>query len=262
MLPDFELIQHHIPHNNDITIYPVADVHLGAAMVMETEFAEFCEKIAKEKNTYVILGGDLLDNGIKSAVGASIYRQKYFPSEAKSIMTEYLAPLAEKGKILACINGNHEFRSTKETDDTLLYDICFRLHIEHLFRESIAFIKIQFGNTDYSGKQNPTYVLTVVHGHGGGMTGAFVNKGEKFGNIDGSDALILGHSHKPFVSQPGKIKIDTHNNQVKIVPYKVICASSWLQYGGYAAQMMLQPTTHTSTKLILCGNHKEMIVTM
>lgn len=262
MLPDFELIIHKFPKHDDLTIIPVADVHLGAAMAMEAEFAEFCERVAKEKNTYVILCGDLLDNGIKSAVGGSIYRQKYFPSEAKSIMAKMLEPLAEKGKILACINGNHEFRSAKETDNFLLYDIMFRLHLENLFRENIAFIKIQIGNQDGAGQANPTYVLTVTHGSGGGMTGAMVNKSEKFGNIDGSDALIIGHSHKPFTTQPGKIKIDTHNNTVKIVPYKIISASSWLGYWGYPAAAMMQPTTYCAQKLILKGNKKEMIVTM
>lgn len=260
MLPDFELIIHKFPKHDDLTIIPVADVHLGAAMAMEAEFAEFCEKIAKEKNTYVILCGDLLDNGIRNAVGGSVYRQKYFPSEAKSIMAQMLEPI--KDKVLATVKGNHEARSSKEVDDCPLYDICFRLGIENTYRENIAFIKIQIGNQDADGKANPTYVLTVTHGSGGGMTGAMVNKSEKFGNIDGSDALIIGHSHKPFTTQPGKIKIDTHNNTVKIVPYKIISASSWLGYWGYPAAAMMQPTTYCAQKLILKGNKKEMIVTM
>jgi predicted phosphodiesterase len=70
----------------------------------------------------------------------------------------------------------------------------------------------------------PTYNLVVTHGAGGGiLTGGAVNRGERFGYvIDGMDALIVGHTHKPFTTQPGKIKIDPHNNLVTIKPFKVI----------------------------------------
>ena len=76
------------------------------------------------------------------------------------------------------------------------------------------------------------------------------------------DALIVGHTHKPFTTQPGKIKIDPFNNKVSIKPFKVISATSWLGFGGYAAQKMLLPTSHCMQTITLKGSHKEMIVTM
>ena len=38
MLPDFEIIQHQFLGGHDITIIPLADVHLGSAECMEQEF--------------------------------------------------------------------------------------------------------------------------------------------------------------------------------------------------------------------------------
>ena len=38
MLPDFEMIIHKFPEREDITIIPIADVHLGARECMEQEF--------------------------------------------------------------------------------------------------------------------------------------------------------------------------------------------------------------------------------
>ena len=35
MIPDFTLIQRHIPNNREIHIFPVCDLHLGAAEHME-----------------------------------------------------------------------------------------------------------------------------------------------------------------------------------------------------------------------------------
>lgn len=66
MLADNQIITQHF--NNDITIYPISDVHLGAAEHMEREWNDFCEKIAAQENAYIILGGDLINNGTRSSV--------------------------------------------------------------------------------------------------------------------------------------------------------------------------------------------------
>ena len=123
---------------------------------------------------------------------------------------------------------------------------------------------MQFGKPNGDGTKNPTYCFVVTHGAGGGMlTGGSVNRNERFGYvIDGMDCLVVGHTHKPFVTQPSKIKIDTHNNKVSVKPFKVVSSTSWLEYGGYAAQKMLLPTTHAMQKIILKGDHKEIVVEM
>lgn len=262
MLLDFELICHHFPKNDDITIIPVADVHLGAAQQMEEEWIKFLKYVEETPNVYLVLAGDLLNCGIKQAVSC-VYKERYMPSVAKHMMMEMLEPV--KDRLLCAVRGNHETRTVKETDSDFVYDIMFALGKSNLYRENMAFVKIQIGEKDRnksSGEANPTYTLVVTHGSGGGMTGAMVNRAEKFGNIDGADCLILGHCHKPFTTQPGKIYIDTRNNKVSIKPYKIVCATSWLEYGGYAAAAMMMPSTHCLNKITLCGNHKEMIVTM
>ena len=123
---------------------------------------------------------------------------------------------------------------------------------------------MQFGKQNGDGIKNPTYCFVVTHGAGGGMlTGGSVNRNERFGYvIDGMDCLIVGHTHKPFVTQPSKIKIDTHNNKVSVKPFKVVSSTSWLEYGGYAAQKMLIPSSHAPQIITVCGNHKEIKVTM
>ena len=263
MLPDFEMIQHQFPGGHDITIIPISDVHLGSPECMEQEFIKFIETVKETPNVYLILGGDLIDNGTRSSV-TNPFRATMSPSVQKREMANILMPVRDR--ILCMMPGNHERRSGKDADDDPCYDIAAKLDLENLYRENIAFIKIQLGleGHDCAGFQRPCYVLTVVHGSGGGiLTGGAVNRSERFGYvIDGADALILGHTHKPYTTQPGKIQIDSRNNKVSIKPFKVISSTSWLQYGGYAAQKMLLPTTHCINKLTLRGDHKELIVTM
>jgi len=261
MLPDFEMIIHKFPEREDITIIPIADVHLGARECMEQDFLRFIDSVKNRPNVYLILGGDLINNATRSSV-SNIFEETMRPAEQKKCMAKMLAPVADK--ILAAVGGNHERRSGKDADDDPMYDILCKIDREDIYRENMAFLKLQFGNSKGDGEHNPTYTLVVTHGAGGGMlTSGAVLRGERFGYaVDGMDALIMGHTHKPFTTVPGKIVIDKYNNRVTVKPFKVINMTSWLEYGGYSAQKMLLPPSHCLHTLTLCGNHKEMIVTM
>jgi calcineurin-like phosphoesterase family protein len=177
-------------------------------------------------------------------------------------MAKMLEPLRDR--ILCSVSGNHERRSLKDADDDPTYDIMCKLDLEHLYRENVAFVKLQIGKQEASGLKNPTYSLVVTHGSGGGiLTGGMVNRNERYAYaIDGADILIVGHSHKSAVTQPGKISIDHRNNIVSVKPFKVVSSGAWLDYGGYAAQKMLLPGSHAVQRIKLAGDHKEITVSM
>lgn len=261
MLPDFNMIIHKFPEREDITLIPLADVHLGARECMEQEFIKFIDKIKDEPNIYLILGGDLINNATRSSV-TNIFEETMRPADQKKEMSKILAPVAHK--ILAAVSGNHERRSGKDADDDPTYDILCKIDREEVYRENMAFVKLQFGSTEGAGDRNPTYTIVVTHGAGGGaLTSGAVLKGERFGYaIDGMDALIMGHTHKPFITQPGKIVIDKLNNKVTVKPFKVINMTSWLETSSYALQKMMLPSTYCLHTLTLRGNKKEMVVTM
>lgn len=261
MHSDFEIIQHQFPDRQDITIVPISDVHLGASEHMERDWLAFVSQIQSVPNAYVILAGDLINNSTRNSV-ANVFAEVMRPREQKRVMEEMLMPIRDR--VLCAVSGNHERRSGKDADDDPSYDILCKLDLEHLYRENMAFLKLQFGRQDGSGSKNPTYQFVVTHGAGGGMlTGGSVNRNERFGYvIDGMDCLVVGHTHKPWVTQPSKIKIDPHNNKVSVKPFKVVSSTSWLEYGGYAAQKMLLPSSHAPQIITVCGKHKEIKVTM
>lgn len=261
MQNDFDLIKYHFDKNDDIEIYPISDVHLGAAEHMDVEWDSFCSHILEKPNAYITLGGDLINNSTRNSV-ANVFEETMRPREQKKRMAEMLEPI--KSRILCAVTGNHERRSAKDADDDPTYDIMCKLDLEDIYRENIAFVKIQIGDVKGTGTANPTYTIVVTHGAGGGMlTGGSVNRNERFGYvIDGMDCLIVGHTHKPFVTQPSKLKIDPYNNKVSLRPFKVVSSTSWLNYGGYAAQKMLIPSSHAIQIVRLCGDHKDIKVTM
>ena len=261
MLDDFSIIQHQFPKREDLHIHFIADVHLGAKEHMEREWSDFCSRFLTDPRAYIIIGGDLLNNTTRSSI-ANVFDETMRPRDQKRMMVEMLKPLRDR--ILCAIPGNHEGRSGRDADDCPMFDIMCKLDLEDYYRENIAFVKLQVGELNGDGSTNPTYTLAVMHGAGGGMlTGGIVNRNERFAyTIDGIDALLVGHSHKPITSQPGKIYVDTHNNKVSIKPFKVIVATSWLDWGGYAARKQLLPTSHAPQVITLCGTKKDIKGTM
>lgn len=265
MKEDFDIISHHFERDN-IRIYGIFDVHLGAAEYLERPFIEFRDGILKDPNAYVVIGGDLCNNATRSSV-SNIFEETMRPREQKRLMTEILRPLVDEGRILCYVSGNHERRSGKDADDDMSYDICAKLDIEDLYRPNMAFVKLQFGKQRGDGARNPTYRLFVTHGAGGGLlTGGAVNRAERYsGIIDGVDLVMIGHTHKPFVTAPSKLVFDPYNNRVTVKPFRVVSMAPWLAYGGYAAQKMLLPSSTAADIpqiITLHGKRKKIEVTM
>ena len=259
---DFKLIVHQF--DKDITVYPISDVHIGSLEHNQNEWEKFMAKIASEPNSYVILAGDLMNNATRSSV-SNVFDEVLRPREQKDRLVKYLTPIKEK--ILCAVSGNHERRSLKDADNDPMYDIMCKLNLEHLYRQNIAFMKIQLGSQkQVKGRQATTYTFAVTHGAGGGIfTGASVNRNERFGyTIDNLDCLIVGHTHKGTVSKPAKIVIDPRNDVVTIKPFTVVTSQSWLSYGGYAVQKMLLPASNSCSdggqKIILPKKNKALSV--
>ena len=239
MMKDFEMVTHHF--DQPIVIFPISDVHYGALEHMQKEWIEFCKLVEETPNAYIILGGDLVNNNVRTCGFINPYDELVRPREQKHKMVEYLTPI--KDRILCAVSGNHEARSIKDDDIDITYDIMTKLDIEDLYRPSTAFMKVSLGKRNRSTAPLQSYTFAVTHGAGGGIyTGATVNRNERFGNVvEGLDCLIVGHTHKGTVSKPSKIVIDRKNNKVNMSHYTVISMVSWLNYGGYAMQKMLLP---------------------
>lgn len=239
MLKDFDMVVHHF--NEPITIFPISDVHFGALEHLKKEWLEFCKMIDQTPNAYLILGGDLINNSVRTCSFVNPFDEVVRPREQKKKMVEFLEPIKEK--ILCCVSGNHEARSMKDDDIDITYDIMAKLDIEEVYRENICFMKVALGHRKADDSPIQSYTFAVTHGAGGGIyTGATVNRNERFGNvIEGLDCLIVGHTHKGTVTKPSKIVIDRKNDKVSMSHYTVISMTSWLNYGGYAMKKMLLP---------------------
>lgn len=244
MKSDFDIISRSIKSENAV-IYPISDVHLGDFLCREKEWQEFCSRIISEKNAYIILAGDMINNATKSSV-SNVYDEVMRPQEQKYRMCGYLEPI--KNRIICAVSGNHEDRSLKDADDSPMYDIMCKLNIEDLYRPNMSFAKVSVGNTK---KQN-TYMICAMH------TGSSIKRNEDYSNmIDGIDIMIYGHTHKGSITKPSKIIFDAHNNRITQKDIIVMTAQSWLSYGGYASRKQLSASSPAQNsnmqRLLLSG---------
>ena len=129
MLKDFEMVKHKF--DEPIIIFPISDVHYGALEHMNKQWTDFCKMVENTPNAYVILGGDLVNNNVRTCGFINPYDELVRPREQKKKMVEYLTPI--KDRILCAVSGNHEARSLKDDDIDLTYDIMAKLDIEDLY---------------------------------------------------------------------------------------------------------------------------------
>lgn len=223
-------------------------MHLGSILCAEKSFVDFRDALVKEPNAYAVLVGDLVNMNTKSSVG-STFEDVIRPRDQKRLMTEYLRPLAESGKILAAVSGNHERRAMKDADDDAMYDILTKLDLEDIYRENMAFLHLVIGERNVKNVKKPKpvvgYAIGVTHGSGNGsLIGSSINKNERFGyTIDGLDILITGHTHKGSITKPAKLKFNASEGRMILRPFVCVQATCWQEFGGYALQKMLSPVS-------------------
>lgn len=109
----------------------ISDIHYGYPTA-NIEKAKAMMDYALENKIYVLLGGDLLEAGLTSSIGDSVYHQKLNPQSQMEEMIEILAPLAKAKLIIGIHRGNHENRIMKNTSIDITKIMAKMLDIPYL----------------------------------------------------------------------------------------------------------------------------------
>lgn len=252
MLNDFMVVKKWLPiaeHPNTLTIVPLADAHYGSKEFNETKWHNAIKRIQDDPHCFCVLVGDLIDNGLKNSL-TNVYEATCGPREQKEWLIAELTPI--KDKILGAVGGNHERRTVKEADDDPMYDVLIRLGKEDVYRPNICFMQVKlFYMAAGKRKQRCDFSFAITHGVGGGMyIGSSANRATNFGMaLDGIDCLITGHTHKPVTFPVAKLQFS--NGTIVRKQFVVAVASSFLDYGGYSVQKLMQPAAHATTEIIM-----------
>lgn len=234
--------------HDKIILFPICDLHIGSRKSDIKLFQKIRDWILETDNVYTVLGGDIINNSIRDSVGDVC--GEITPQQQIDIAVRLLKPLADKGKILWCVSGNHERRTQKQCGIDISYQIAKELGIVDKYDMSGIVPIIKVGKEVYSGY--------ITHGSGSGRTkGAKCNSLERIANLFAhTDFVICGHTHDGVAFQRDRFIVDKTHNKVRPETQVCINSTAFLDYESYAELYSMPLTSKLSPYLIVDGNKK------
>jgi len=225
------------------------DLHYGARecdLPRAKRMLEYC----LVNKIYIFLMGDLIESGLRTSVGASVYRQKLNPQKQMEGVIDLLTPLAKNNLILGALEGNHELRIEKETGVSITKIICKFLEIPYL--RSACWNLWYVGNQSYTiyalhGSTSSRFVYTKLK--------ALVDISHNFN----ADLMVMGHVHEIADASLKVQEIDKVRKQVVEKKKFLLLTGSYLKYEESYAQEKGYPIGKLgSPKVKFFGNKRDI----
>ena len=220
--------------DNCIQLISLGDAHFGHENCDIKKFEETLDWIYKTKNAYVIGMGDLLDVSIRSSPGASVYEQKMNVQGQLEKMVKYLKPIADEGRLLGLLDGNHEARIYKETSLNLTKLMCQLLKTEY-FGYGVN-MRLRVGDQIYK--------IFATHGSSNAkLLHTKIKPCLDLENKYEADIYLHAHVHcfahleKPYYVQDSK-----HMRMKEETKHFVLTGAFLKFFDSYAERMQLQPS--------------------
>lgn len=242
----------------NIKLIALSDFHIGDSLCNLKQIKQVLEEIKASDNTFIILNGDLMNNGVKSSV-SNIYDEVLSPMDQILKLCELLEPI--KDRILVMHPGNHENRTYKEDGVDIIKLVAKQLGIEDRYSAGWWYLYLTLG---MGNKGRPImYTITGVHGYGGGRkNGGKINNLVEMSDKVVADIYIMGHTHTPIMTRNSIFVPDyQHRTLVKKDKYYLM-TNSFLDYGGYGEMLGYTPSTVENQEMVLDGTKKLIKIIM
>lgn len=248
-----------LPYAEQIEIHPMADKHIGDSMCDFKSIMEEIEYIKNTPNAYCILGGDLMDTAVCTSVGDT-YGANLQPMEQLKQCVKLFQPLADAGKILCVLPGNHENRVYRSDGLDITELMCAQLGIPEKYSPTTALLFVRFGKRAHNHHGRPQlYTIYVTHGSGGGRKeGGKVNRLADLASIVDADIYCHAHTHLPLVFKEGFYRVSGSNSSVALVDKLFVNSAASLNYGGYGDTAGFKPASKCSPVIYLDGRKRDM----
>lgn len=240
---------------NGLMLLPITDVHLGNRSCNVPYFKAYVDHIMNTPNCVTILNGDLAETATKDSVGAAMFEEDMNIPAQLAALYQILYPLAQAGKILGVIPGNHEQRVQNLIGINPMEMLAEKLNVPYFGYQAYCIIQVNKIN----------YKISSYHGSGGGATAASktasAEKVAKF--APNADLYISGHTHGRQWHEDVILLID--ENEADIVAHRrifAVCGSFMEYWDAYAEMKALAPSVTGLMQFELKPDRKEIRVHM
>lgn len=242
-----------------IELLALADYHYADPNSDHDAIRKDIDYVNSHENAYCVLGGDLMDCALKSSLGDAYTNLS--PMQELSACMEMFAPLAEKGKILGAVGGNHEARHYRTNGIDMTRLLMRQTRVEHLYSPDTALIFLRVGRDRKSnGHHRPIlYTIYLTHGSGGGRKeGGKIQRLADYAQIVDADIYICNHTHLPASFKTGFARPSAANSSITYCTKLFVNGSAKLQYGGYGDTGGFKPPCIETPRILLSGETKDM----
>lgn len=248
-----------------IQLLPLSDIHIGDAHCDISLVKKSIERINNTPGMYTILDGDLMNTAIAGSK-SDIYGETMNPSQQLAKCTEIFQPLADKGKILAILPGNHEERIARSVGVSLTETFAAQLGLHDYYSATSALLFLRFGkNTKHTDGRRLVYSIYANHGNGGGgrRAGGKINAMEDMAKIIIADVYVMGHTHQPATFRKAVYVPNHQNNSVSLKEQVFVNTAAFLDWSGsYGDRAGFQPNSKQAPVITLDNTRHNVTVTL
>jgi hypothetical protein len=201
-----------------LRIKSLFDCHIGASATDEQALDRDIKYILNTPDCYTFLGGDMVDVILRTDIkrfmaGVSNEEIQDALDDALNIYTKQAVkkfkPLADAGKILFALAGNHETAIQKNHQFNIAREICDRLDIP--FMGYSCLYRLTLKKKANGDKHN--FVIYAHHGFGSGRkAGSSINNLMALQESFEADAYFLGHDHKSLSAKSPRFSVSAKGN--------------------------------------------------
>jgi predicted phosphodiesterase len=234
------------PKTGSIKLVPLYDIHYGLKNCNEELLDCYLKYIESTEDCYTIIGGDSCETATRESVGLATFEEVLHTGNQRRSLTDKLRPLAQKGKILGAVTGNHEMRAQRFNEDNPMVELCYDLGIPYCGHST--FIDMYVNDINYQ--------VFMCHGSGGSATpGGRANAAAKAGATAIADLYLSGHTHSRGLVER-KLRIVENGKEITMRQAFVAGGSLVNYFDSYAEEKMLSPSVVGLVLITLYGNEK------
>jgi len=204
----------------------------------------------------------VVDMATKFSIGGVYETDR--PRDQRKYAVELLRPLAEAGKILAYLDGNHEGRAARDTDEYTGEIICELLGIPEVYDPDGIFLFLSVGHDRSKGeKSRLTYTVFMLHGWTGARTiGGKANNVKSLADSVISDIYISSHTHQKFMFPRRIVEPETRTKSLRYKKQVFVSSGSFMEWAGYSVRKGYSPASLGSPRIRLNGTTKDIHVSI
>ena len=226
-----------------------SDLHYGHPEC-QLDKAKAMLNYALKNRIYVFCGGDMIEAGLNSSVGDSVYMQTLNPQRQMEAVIDLLEPLAKAGLIIGYLTGNHCVRILNATSIDISKIICRHLGITYL----------GYAGWTIASVSGIRYSIYYTHGAGGSrFQHTKLKKVVDMANWISADILAMAHLHSIVTEVIIKQTYDRSLNKIVEKKQYVCITGSYIAWNKtYAEAFGYPPTKLGSPKAKLMATKKRV----